>query len=201
MRVASVVVLVSQSTLLTPPTPPTPLDTLDTRHSTPSTPRQHQSIPDVKIAFDTPLTPSTPSTLVSTDTPSTPPRHSVDTVDTVDTSTHQGSNTSLCRVRGGLAARQCFHCTCRATSEACLPQLCHGCSVLREFALRRDPNHAAPPSLLRCAWTAKRCPSARSPRAWTAAGDRNMPNPTIPNRPASSRCAPMAETARTAKPG
>ena len=91
MRVASVVVLVSQSTLLTPPTPPTPLDTLDTRHSTPSTPRQHQSIPDVKIAFDTPLTPSTPSTLVSTDTPSTPPRHSVDTVDIVDTSTHQGS--------------------------------------------------------------------------------------------------------------
>ena len=68
-------------------------------------------------------------------------------------------------------------------------------------AAKRPKNHAAPPSLLRCAWTAKRCPSARSPRAWTAAGDRNMPNPTIPNRPASSRCAPIAETARTAKPG
>ena len=95
-----------------------------------------------------------------------------------------------CRVRGGLAARQCSHCTCRATSEAGLPQLWHACSVLREFPLRRDPNRAAPPSLLRCAWTARRCPSARSPRAWTAAGDRNMPNPTIPNRPASSRCAP-----------
>ena len=98
-----------------------------------------------------------------------------------------------CRVRGGLAARRCFHCTCRATSEAGLPQLWHGCPVPREFPLRRDPNHAAWPSLLRCAWTAKRCPSARSPRAWTAAGDRNMPNPTIPNRPASSRCAPMAD--------
>ena len=46
------------------------------------------------------------------------------------------------RVRGGLAARQCFHCTCRATSEAGLPQLWHGCSVPREFPLRRDPNHA-----------------------------------------------------------
>ena len=88
-----------------------------------------------------------------------------------------------CRVRGGLAARRCFHCTCRATSEAALPQLWHGCSVLREFPLRRDPNHAAPPSLLRCAWTAKRCPSARSPRAWTAAGDRNnhaQPNHSQP---------------------
>ena len=41
-----------------------------------------------------------------------------------------------CRVRGGLAARRCFHCTCRATSEAALPQLWHGCSVLREFPLQ-----------------------------------------------------------------
>ena len=77
-----------------------------------------------------------------------------------------------CRVRGGLAARRCFHCTCRATSEAGLPQLWHGCPVPREFPLRRDPNRAAPPSLLRCAWTAKRCPSARSAKPQSVDGGR-----------------------------
>ena len=30
---------------------------------------------------------------------------------------------------GSLAGRQCFHCTCRSTDEADLPQLCHGCSL------------------------------------------------------------------------
>ena len=97
-----------------------------------------------------------------------------------------------------LAARQCFHCTCRSTGRLaclnCATAALFGCSEETQTTLRRHPCCNAHEWL-------RECPSVRSPREWRASGDRNMPQPTIHNRPASSRCAPIAETARTAKPG
>ena len=76
----------------------------------------------------------------------------------------------------------------------CATAALFGCSEETQTTLRRHPCCDAHGRL-------RECPSVRSPREWRASGDRNMPKPIIPNPPASSRCAPIAETARTAKPG
>ena len=97
-----------------------------------------------------------------------------------------------------LAALQCFQCTCRSTGRLaclnCATAALFGCSEETQTTLRRHPCCDAHGRL-------RECPSVRSPREWRASGDRNMPKPIIPNPPASSRCAPIAETARTAKLG
>ena len=118
-----------------------------------------------------------------------------------DTARGSCSSWTLPRTRlaaRSLAARQCFHCTCRSTGRLaclnCATAALFGCSEETQTTLRRHPCCDAHGRL-------RECPSVRSPREWRASGDRNMPKPIIPNRPASSRCAPIAETARTAKPG
>ena len=86
--------------------------------------------------------------------------------------------------RGWLAARQCFHCTCRSTGEAGLPQLCHGCSfrLLFSAALKRlKPRCAA--ILAAMAWTAKRMPFGAKPQS-VEGGRRSQHAQTNHSQPA-----------------